>query len=73
MTLRDGENALSGFGAATTIGRNKTAIQIQIVCGTEAEAKAVIGRMLEDIRLRGKTVMVLTGTVDEQATGGMRQ
>lgn len=68
--LEDGQNALNGFGAVTMIGRDKNIIQVQIVCGTEAEAKAIIERILNDIRLRGTTTMVIRGTVDEPATAG---
>lgn len=71
--LSDGQNALSGYGAATTMGRNKNILQIVIAFGNEDEAKAVIDRIMADIRLRGKTVLVLGGTVDEQASAGVKQ
>lgn len=70
MTLKDYENALGQFGAATTIGRDKNTVQIMIVCGSEDEAKAIIARLMEDIRLRGRTNISLGGTVDEPATAG---
>lgn len=72
MTLKDGENALSAHGAATTIGRDKNIVQIMVICGTEEEAKAIIARIMEDIRLRGKTNIFFGGTVDEAASSGRK-
>lgn len=72
MTIADGENALSKRGAATMIGRSGNTLQILVVCDTEDEAKAILERLLTDIRERGQTTMVICGTVDEAATAGMR-
>lgn len=71
--LDDGENALGKYGAATMVGRNGAEVQVRIFCGTEAEAKRIVARVRADIAERGQTVMVIGGTLDEQASAGVKQ
>jgi hypothetical protein len=68
----DTPNILSPRGAACMVGRDGAEVQIRIICETEDQAKAIIAGILGDIRAKGNTMLYIGGTVDEQASAGVK-